>query len=414
MRVIQLNINYRGTGADRCARELYEALPDVGISTSMWVADRRPGDPSDVRPLRAPWERALSPLEAIPDLTDWRHRGCIAALRSISPRDCDLIHIHNIHSGAFSIRAVQALAARFPCVWTLHDEWAPNLGLTYNLTGKISPSETMRLSRGLLRTIPYHRYHENFKWRRTRKFLRLWLPRPRAVVCPSLYMADLARDSGVFPDSEIVHIPNGTRMPAVPESSMDRNEAKASLGLGKGPVVLIASADLAQAHKGADLGIAAIRMLDPRLGIQVLLIGGSGNEIAQSLRSVPCVCIAASDDAQLARAYRAADVTVIPSLGENFPYVGLESLACGTPLVAFRIGGLPEIIGDNERGLICEAIDPKELCAHINRLLSDNALRQNLANQGGAWVRDVCDMRRYLRSIAKTYERVLAQTEGQR
>src|SRR5580704_6238748 len=123
MRILQLNIHYTGTGADRCARELYAGLPAIGIETAMWVSDRKPGDPPAVQAVRMPRERFLASLEAFPDLTDWRHRGCIAKLASISRRDFDLVHIHNIHSGAFSIRAVQDLAGRFPCVWTLHDEW---------------------------------------------------------------------------------------------------------------------------------------------------------------------------------------------------------------------------------------------------------------------------------------------------
>src|SRR5436305_1751320 len=128
MRVLQLNMSYWGTGADRAARELYEHLPGAGVESGMWVADPRPNDPPALRVLRPRWERALMPLEAVPDLTDWRHFGSSAALRTISDRDWDLVHIHNIHSGTFSIRAVHELAARFPCVWTMHDEWAPTLG----------------------------------------------------------------------------------------------------------------------------------------------------------------------------------------------------------------------------------------------------------------------------------------------
>src|SRR5690242_10794860 len=146
MRVLQLNIHYTGTGADRCARELYEGLPTVGVETAMWVSDRQPGDPPEIQAVRRPWEHMLSALEAFPDLTDWRHFGCTSKLESISTRDFDIVHIHNIHSGAFSIRAVHDLAQRFPCVWTLHDEWAPNLGMTYNLTGKITPKEVKHIS----------------------------------------------------------------------------------------------------------------------------------------------------------------------------------------------------------------------------------------------------------------------------
>jgi glycosyltransferase involved in cell wall biosynthesis len=119
----------------------------------------------------------------------------------------------------------------------------------------------------------------------------------------------------------------------------------------------------------------------------------------------------ASTDEQLACAYRAADVTIIPSLGENFPYVATESLACETPVVAFRIGGLPEIIGHNERGVVCDAIDAEEMSSHINRLLSSNALRQTMGQQGAKWVREVCSMNGFLRSTAKLYRSTLGQAD---
>ncbi|MDT8070867.1 MAG: glycosyltransferase [Terriglobia bacterium] len=409
MRVLQLNIDYAGTGADRCARELYEGLPQLGIATSMWVSGRKPSPPG-VWAIQAPWERLLTPLEAFPDLTDWRHRGSVAALKSISTRGFDLVHIHNIHSGWISIRSVRELTERFPCVWTLHDEWAPNLGITYNLTGKISAAEVKQLSRGLIRHIPYHRYHDNFKWRRTRRFLQRWLPQPRVVICPSQFMADLACSAGVFPRSEIVNIPNGTRMPEIPESHMDRNEARRLLGLSpEKKTVLMVSADLAQAHKGVDLGIKALRAAVTASELQVILLGGSAASIQAALKPITTVTVQTSDDRTLARAYRAADVTLIPSLGENFPYVAIESLACGTPVVAFPIGGLPEIIGENERGILCSKIEPQEMAKNIAVLLKDPVGRDVKGQAGVAWVSQDCGMRNYLDRISCAYRRALAR-----
>jgi glycosyltransferase involved in cell wall biosynthesis len=413
MRVLQLNIHYSGTGADRCARELYEYLPSLGVDSAMWVAERRLSDANDVIGLRSAWERVLFPLEVIPDLTDWRHRGSITALRNITEQNFDLVHIHIIHSGWISIRAVHDLTRRFPCVWTLHDEWAPTRGVTYDLTCKATAPEVKELSRGPIRYIPYDRYHDNFKWRRTRKYLDKWMPQPRVVICPSLYMANLAKSAGVFPRSEILHIPNGTRMPDVPNATMDRAEAKRSFGLSTNhPVVLMISADLAQAHKGIELGIRAIKGVDQQLGLQTLLLGRSGQLIAKALRPLSSVSVCALDDAALARAYRAADVTMIPSLGENFPYIGLESLACGTPLIAFPVGGLPEMIGRQERGLVCSSFDNAEMSQHLNYLIFNPSIRQEMGSRGTRWVRQTCDLGGYLVAVRRVYEGVLSSSPG--
>jgi glycosyltransferase involved in cell wall biosynthesis len=411
MRVLQLNMQYQATGADRCARELHEELPSLGIKSSLWVGRRGPGDPSSVRPLQAPWEWILSPLEAFPDLTDWRHRGSIRSLSSITRQDFDLVHIHNIHSGTFSIRAVHDLALRLPSAWTLHDEWAPKLGLTYDLTGKLSPWDVKQLSRGPIRHIPYHRYHENYKWRRTRKFLKKWMPQPKVVICPSHYMAMLAETSGVFPNASILQILNGTRFPGFAESTMDRDQAKSSFGIPAGrPVVLMVSADLAQAHKGVSLGIAALRGID-RKDMHLILVGRCSEQIAEALRAViSSVCVFSFDDLVLARAYRAADVTLIPSLGENLPYVALESLACATPVVAFPIGGMPEIIGRNERGIVCGSLDALEMAQHIRHLNDDPTLRREMGNRGAAWVQQNCGMATYLKHIVGAYELALAES----
>lgn len=405
MRVLQLNINYRGTGADRCARELYEKLPGCGVDVSFWVSRRRPGDPPEVRELCDFVDATTAPLEAFPDRTDWRHRRSIRSLRSITRDDFDVVHLHILHSGWISIRAVHELATRVPCVWTLHNEWAPTLGVTYNLTGILSPREVKQLSHGLIRNVPYDRYHENYKWRRTRRFLSKWLPQPEMVICPSRYMTELAQNSGVFQHSKILQIPNGTLMLEVAESSMVRGAAKRSYGFNPDlPVVLMGSADLAQAHKGTDLGIDAINALAPSNRIQVLMLGHAGDAMARRLRCEKFVCAYAGSDSELARGYRAADAMLMPSLGENFPYAALESMACQTPLIAFPIGGMPEIVGAHgERGLLAHAIGAKELSCCLKRMISHDDERTAMGLNAQSWVQQNCGMSQYLGRILETY-----------
>src|SRR5260370_30649667 len=145
----------------------------------------------------------------------------------------------------------------------------------------------------------------------SRPVLDRYMPQPKVVICPSEYMAGLARSSGVFPRSEIVHIPNGTRMLGMPESTMDRAEAKAALGLSTDrPALLMISADLAQAHKGIGFGVAVIKEAGARRHIQGVLLGHSAHAIKDLVRPIPAVCLLARDDATLARASRAAEITL--------------------------------------------------------------------------------------------------------
>ncbi len=409
MHVLHINKDYTGTGADRCARELFLQMPALGIQSAMWIADPRPDLPPDARALRKTLERFTFPLESVPDLTDWRHRGTIQALRGITPEQFDLVHLHILHSGWISLKAVHELCARMPAVWTLHDEWALTGGLTYDLTGLISAAGIKQLSKGMIRYVPYHRYHENYKWRRTRRFLKHWLPQPRTVICPSQYMCNLAKNRGVFPAARIIPLIHGTRMPEFPESTMSRQEAKQSFGIppDKATIMMI-SADLSQAHKGIALGLQAIKKITRPERLHVLLLGSSAAKMAAEIPHISTTCTWVNDDHTLAKAYRAADIMLMPSLGEALGYVALEALACQTPVVAFRIGGLPEIIGDNERGLLVEPFDISQMSVQLEKLMDHPDLRHALGQSGRQWVQQQCNMDAYLRRMAEIYRETLS------
>lgn len=83
------------------------------------------------------------------------------------------------------------------------------------------------------------------------------------------------------------------------------------------------------------------------------------------------------------------------SPGENLRYVALESPACETPVVAFRVGGLAEIAGD-ERGVPAPAFDTAALAAAIDALLLDGGRRASCGARGRAWVEAPCDVDRWV------------------
>jgi len=83
----------------------------------------------------------------------------------------------------------------------------------------------------------------------------------------------------------------------------------------------------------------------------------------------------------------AADVFLLPSSQESFGMSAMEAMACGTPVVASRVGGLPEVIDDGDTGFLCDEDDTSAMAARAIELLTDAALHERMASAGAAVVR---------------------------
>jgi D-inositol-3-phosphate glycosyltransferase len=90
--------------------------------------------------------------------------------------------------------------------------------------------------------------------------------------------------------------------------------------------------------------------------------------------------VGSMDQQRLALFYAAADVCAVPSLTESFGLVALEAMACGTPVVGTRVGGLQTLIEDGDSGLLVPAGDYQALAESIAKVLTDHRLRMHLAH----------------------------------
>ncbi len=122
--------------------------------------------------------------------------------------------------------------------------------------------------------------------------------------------------------------------------------------------------------------------------------------------------IGSLDQARLALWYAAADVCAVPSLSESFGLVALEAMACGTPVVATRVGGLQTVVKEGASGLLVPAADSAALAEAIEQVLMDHRLRMHLAHgareraEGFTWSR-VAD------GIEALYDRVLDERRAE-
>lgn len=117
------------------------------------------------------------------------------------------------------------------------------------------------------------------------------------------------------------------------------------------------------------------------------------------------------DQDELPYYYSAADICIVPSHYESFGMVALESLACGTPVVASRVGGLTYIVEDGETGFLVPWGDPLALANRISQLLQDCRLRRRMGLYGMEMVRKF-SWTEIAGQIVALYETLVGKAEG--
>jgi glycosyltransferase involved in cell wall biosynthesis len=129
----------------------------------------------------------------------------------------------------------------------------------------------------------------------------------------------------------------------------------------------------------------ALRHLrDQRCDLHLAIFGQSAPKIPEDLGFPVHYLGHLYDDLSLRILYSAADVMVIPSRQDNLPNTGVESLACGTPVVAFDTCGLPDIVNHRVTGYLARAFDSEDLAAGIEWVLGDSSRHYDLSRNARA------------------------------
>jgi glycosyltransferase involved in cell wall biosynthesis len=283
-----------------------------------------------------------------------------------------------LHGGFFNYFALPGITRAKATVYTLHDMWPFTGHCVHSFDcdrWKIGcgmcpypdmPTAVQRDATGLEWKI------KEWNYRRSRL----------TVVVPSTWLYELASKSMLsrFP---IKHIPHGVDTDLY--CPLDRQLSRWALGIPTGKKVLLHVARRMSSKgtgyiKGGDLLIKALQEVPASLRREtVLMMIGDGNDsVARELDMTVLPLGGLFHDRLKALAYSAADLFVFPSRAETFGLVAIESLACSTPVVAFRAGGMTDIVRPGVTGFLAEAENPKHLAEGIVRLLEDEDLLDRL------------------------------------
>jgi glycosyltransferase involved in cell wall biosynthesis len=318
--------------------------------------------------------------QRIKRLTHWLGLNDIHLISSLQIKlipqflNCDILDIHCMHSDSFSYLLLPELSALKPIVFTLHDMWP--------MTGHCHASLECEKWQSGCGKCPHPEIHPpiqrdatSVEWR-----LKRWAYGKSnfSVVAPSKWIYNKAKLS-ILRDHSIYYVPHGIDTNIF--YPLDKAYCRRILGIPSNLNVLLCGMEsMFRPLKGMSYLVDAINMLTSKIRNNSILLffGVSDPDIVSKLNIRVIDMGYLKTDYEKVLVYSSADTLVQPSLAESFGLVALESMACGTPVVAFDAGATSEIVRDGISGIISSRIDPLSLSKSIELILQNNQLRKNM------------------------------------
>lgn len=405
MNLVILNSYDNVGGAAIATYRLHRGLRSIGVDSKMIVLQKGTDDSSVIGPeSRTRFQRIKTYLHRRRDERLTRYYQANGN-RYFSPARCpdklasrvdvfnpDVVHLFWVNSGFMKIETLKQI--KKPIVWTLHDMWPFTGGCHYD-----DECRRFQQSCGNCPILTSGSEHDLSRhiWERKRQS---WHNVQIVVVATSHWLAGMARSSSLFKDQRIEVIPNG--LDTEKYKPLDKRAARVAYGLPLDKHLVLFSELSADKRKGNHLLVPALKKMalagwgeklelvvigasepdkPPDLGMKVHYVGRMHDEISQVML------------------YSAADITVAPSVQENLSNTVMESLSCGTPVVAFNIGGMPDMIDHQRSGYLATPFESDDLATGLMWSLENKARHDMLSQHARKTV-----LERYpLKTVANRY-----------
>lgn len=322
---------------------------------------------------------------------------------SESQRDADVFHLHWVLRWLDLPSFVGSLPPEAPIVWTIHD-FGPLTGGCFMYSG--CHQFENQCGRCPILRFPFDRFLARREWLRRRRALR---GRRLYVVGNSRWTTEMASRASLFRNAvSVTTIPPGINTDEF--QPREKVTAKRMLGINPDRFVLgFGCAVLTDPKKGLADFLQVARLVAARLRLEVLIFGDglTGGELPgvriHSLGRIHSPEI-------LSLAYSAMDVFAITSQMETFGQVAIESQACGTPVCAFAVGGLPDAVSDAKSGFLAPCGNVEALAARVLGLAQDERQREQMGRTARSWVSSTFSMDNAADAYLRLYEQSLERS----
>jgi glycosyltransferase involved in cell wall biosynthesis len=438
LRIQQVNTTDIGGGAEKCAWELMHEFQNRGYVAWLTVGCKVSDDPCvfatpkyddlQTRQLIHLYNR-LAKLESRvrgPSMLSSWLRITARKVRSIKkrlghedfsfpgtydilalvPEEPDIVHCHNLHGRYFDLRLLPWLCPRVPVILTLHDAWllAGRCIHAFTCEGWLTGCGHCP---DLKNPPPATRDATAYNWSRKQSIYR---ESRIYVATPSRWlMQKVERSMLKAAIAEARVIPNGVNLSVF--HPQDKLDARAALGVPRRARVLLFSANGIRQNLYKDfqtlrnsLSLIAEHFRDQEIVLLALGEDAPRERIGKAeIRFVPYQ----QDPKIVARHHNAADIYVHATRADTFPNSVIEALACGTPVVATELGGIPEQVDEGVSGFLVPPSNGTTMALAISKILEDDALRAQMGQQAAEIARQRFDLNRQVDDYLLWYEAII-------
>lgn len=334
------------------------------------------------------------------------HHPATAHLLDLPSQKPDILHCHNLHGNYFDLRLLPYLSQQVPLVMTLHDAWL--------LSGHCAHSfDCDRWQTGcgqcpdLSHYPPIRRDATAYNWQRKQ---RIYSNSRFYIATPSRWLMDKVERS-ILANSMIKGrvIPNGIDISVF--HSGNKQLVRAQLGIPQDVKVLLLAANGIRENVWKDYQTmrTALAMLAERMKEDNLLFIGLGeNGSTEYINRAKVQFVPFQKDPRIvARYFQAADAYVHAAKVDTFPNTVLESFACGTPVVATAVGGIPEQVQDGMTGFLVPLGNAEQMATSIQKLLENPELQQKMSAHAAKVARQEFTLERMVDNYLNWFQEIL-------